>query len=124
MNSVKRHELNITGAAGATFDDVPELRGYIESIVYEPDGTAPYAAASTFAVTIIRPGFTSETILTGIALDAGAKVLRPRVPVHDSAGAAVAGVVDRVAIAYEKIRVTVTAGGAAKTGKFVITLNL
>lgn len=99
-----------------------EVRSALDLVQYQRPATGAFAAGATVDVTIEHTGFDPVTVLTGVSLDADF-VLRPRAPVHDSAGAAIAGSSTRHQLAGGRVRVAVTGGGEGNTGSFLILFD-
>ncbi|RLP22261.1 hypothetical protein [Mesorhizobium sp. YM1C-6-2] len=117
---MRRYEVTaVTDGDGAAEEQTPVVRGDLESIQYVKAGSGNYADGVDVLVT---DAVTGETLWTGTNVNASA-IVRPRAALHDTAGAAAlyadAGeaVLGKIAISG-RIKVAVSAGGAAKTGLF------
>lgn len=114
----------VTGTATATAYS-PYLSGYIESIEYVKDGTAPYSDGVDLTVTAEATG---EAILSLTDMNASV-VKRPRAATHSTAGVAAAyasggtAVNDRIALSRDRVKIAIAQGGNGKTGTFVITID-
>lgn len=114
-----------TDATGAGTGYTPVICGYVESIRY---AKTDYANSVTLVVT----GETTGTAILSLAagqMDASV-TKNPRCPVHSvAAGAALlyaaAGeaVTDKLAIAGERIKLVVAAGGDTKAGTYYVTVT-
>lgn len=106
----------------------PDVNGYVESIRYVKPASGGYDNNVTLAVTGETTG---AAILALAAASMDASVTKnPRAAVHAVAdGAALlyaaggAAVTDRLAIAGERIKLVVDAGGESKTGTFYVTVT-
>ena len=104
----------IPGAAAIT--------GRIITIIYDKDGTTPYAAGVDFAITLDN---SSEGMWT--ECNVGASATRsPRQATHDTVGVAslyaAAGepVEGPIVMVADRLRIAITSGGDAKTGQFTL----
>ena len=122
MSYVTRHRLTPTTAAGgAATAYTPVTTGFVASIVYTKHATNPYAAGCDFTVTAEESG---AAIWTGTDVNATVTV-SPRAQVHGTTGtglvyAGTDAVADRIAVAQERIKLVIAAGGDAKDGTFDI----
>lgn len=123
---MKTHVVDIvTDASGNGTGHTSVVSGYVESIRYVK---SDYANNVTLAVT----GETTGTPILSLAagqMDASV-TKNPRLAVHAvTDGAALVyttdnkPVVDKIAIAGERIKLVVAAGGNAKTGTFYVTVS-
>ena len=120
------HELTIEGDAGVGIGLFPAMRGWIESIHYEPHATTPLDVASTLIVNVLPPTglvapkqTTKIIVLTGIVL-ATELTFYPRTPAHDSVGAAIAGTALPVPLANAQVECRVSGAVATEFGHFLI----
>lgn len=103
----------------------PYVSGYIESVQYVKDGTAPYTDGVDFTITVDATG---ENVWTDTNINAS-EVVRPRAATHTTAGVAslYAGsgeaVNDRIAISRDRVKIVLAQAGATKTGTFIITVS-
>jgi hypothetical protein len=103
----------------------PYLSGFIESIQYIKDGSAPYADGVDFTITAEATG---ENIWTESDVNA-AVIKHPRAATHSTAGVAAlyasggTAVNDRIALGRDRVKIAIAQGGNAKTGTFVITVD-
>lgn len=115
----------VTDAGGNATAYSPRLSGKAWSVTYLKDGTNPFANGVGITVTCEATG---EQIWAEAAVNATA-VRHPRAPTHSTAGAAAlyaaggTAVQDAVAIANDRIKVVINAGGNAKVGAIHITLT-
>lgn len=121
------HEETIEGkTAGTGAGTFPEMRGWIESIHYEPHATSALNAASVLKVEVALPTqptpslqTTKIIVLTGIVLSA-ALTFYPRTPAHDSVGAAIAGTALLVPLAGQRLEFSFTGAADAEFGHFLV----
>ncbi len=118
--SLRRFEITVvTDGAGAATAYSPYLSGYIQQIEYIK---TDYAAGVDFTVTAEATG---ETIWAELNVDASA-IRAPRQATHSTAGVAAlyaaggTAINDRIAIGRDRVKIVIAAGGATKTGKFII----
>lgn len=103
----------------------PYFSGYIESIEYVKDGTAPYSDGVDFTITA---DVTGEAILS-LTDQNSSVVKRPRAATHSTAGVASVyasggtAVNDRIALSRDRVKVAIAQGGNGKTGTFVVTVD-
>lgn len=106
------------GAGNATVFSEGIEGGFIHQLRHVPDATVPPAAGVTFAVTLEQTG---EAVWSE-ASAAAALSRAPRQNVHSTVGAAAlyaaggTNITDLIAIAKDRIKVVVSAGGANKQG--------
>ena len=110
-----------TGAANGEETTEKSFIGKLVSIQYVKDATASYTGTGTdIDITNTKTG---EALFSADDVDASFMVY-PRVQVTDIAGTGLVlnsdddPMVEQFRLAYDTITVTVTAGGAAKTGAF------
>ena len=128
-------EVIATGSAVVVDQGVP-IRGYLNAISYEPDADQPLDSAVTLTVELVKGAIestpttmetivfaTKETILS-VAL-AAAATWRPRVAVHNSSGAAISGLAEKVAIGGmpNQLRLTVSSDTPGNRGKFLLIFD-
>jgi hypothetical protein len=119
---VERHDITLAvdgSGNGTFFSPAPVNGGCVQQVRYVPDGTNPLA---TGAVVTITGEETGLPILTVTGIGTVAATFAPRQPTHSQAGAANlfasggTAVDDRIAIAGERLKVTVSGGGVSKAG--------
>jgi hypothetical protein len=123
---MKRFKVTVTTAADgtATFY-TPRLSGEVHQIEYAKDGTNPFANGVDFTIT-------GEA--TGISLWAqndvnASAVVAPRQPTHSPAGAASlyaaggTGVLSRIGLGNDRVKIAIAQGGNAKVGTFHILVG-
>lgn len=120
---MRRYKVSVTtDGSGNAVAYSPRIAGEIHSVQYVKDGSNPYAAGVDFTITAEA---TSENIWTQADVNASA-VVYPRAPTHSQAGAAAlyaaggTGVLARVAVASDRVKIALAQGGAAKVGVFHI----
>jgi hypothetical protein len=112
----------LTDASGDATAYSPYVSGYIHSVQYVK---TDYANGVDFTITSET---TAQTIWTQSNVDAAA-IVAPRQATHSTAGVAAlyasggTGVLDRVALSRERVKVVIAQGGNAKTGAFHITVD-
>lgn len=123
MSYAERHEVAITtDGAGNGTGYVPVRSGHISQIRYVK---TDYDNGVTFAITAEATG---ETIWGEAAVNAS-KTVAPRQATHTTAGVAAvyaaAGepVLDKIAIADDRVKIVVSLGGAAHTGTFYVMID-
>lgn len=116
MSYAERHAVPITtDAAGNATAYTPVITGKLSQIRYVK---TDFADGVTFAVTSEATG---ETLWSEAAVNASA-VRAPRQPTHSTAGAAAlyaaggSAVLDKIALAKDRVKIVVSGGGAVKTG--------
>ena len=102
----------------------PRIAGELHSIHYVKHGSTPYDAGVDFTITAEATG---EGLWTQSDVDASA-VKYPRVAAHDAVG--VAATLDgtramraRPALANDRVKIVIAAGGAAKVGTFHVLVG-
>jgi hypothetical protein len=125
MSYVERHTVTlVTDASGAAIGYTPVLNGRIHAIQYVKAGSSNYADGVDFTIIAETTG---QSLWTDTNINASETVF-PRFPTHDGVGAAslyAAGgepVEDHIAIAQERVKITIADGGDTKTGTFYITV--
>jgi hypothetical protein len=123
---MKRYKVTATtDGSGNVVAYTPRLSGKIQQIEYVKDGSNGYANGVDFAIT-------GEA--TGIGLwtenDVNASAVRaPRLPTHSQVGAALlfaaggTAVTAPVALSNDRVKISISSGGAAKVGVFHITVE-
>lgn len=115
----------LTAADGTATAYSPKVSGKIHSISYLKDGATAFPNGVDFAVTAESTG---ENIWTEADVNA-ATVRYPRAPTHTQAGVAAlyaaggVGVLDKIALANDRVKIAVTQGGNAKKGQFVVLVD-
>jgi hypothetical protein len=127
---VERFDITLAVAADGTgtfFSSAPVTGGLVRQVRYvPPDGTNPLA---TGAVVTLTGEETGLPILAVAGIGTVAVLFAPRQPTHSLAGAANlygAGgqaVDDLIAIAGERIKVTVSGGGSSNLGTISIAVG-
>lgn len=101
------------------------LSGYIESVQYVKDGSNAYSDGVDATIT---SDVTGAAIVTLTDMNAST-IVRPRAATHTTAGVAAVfasggtGVLDRVALSRDRIKVAIAQGGNGKTGRFIFTVD-
>lgn len=99
--------------------------GYIVSVQYVKHSSTPYSDGVDATIT---SDVTGQAIVTLTDMNASTIVF-PRTPTHTTAGVAAVfasggtGVLDRVAISSDRIKVAIAQGGNGKTGTFIIAVD-
>lgn len=121
----ERHAVSLTtDASGDVTGYTPPLTGEVRTIQYVPDGTSPYDATADFTITAESNG---QAILAKTNV-AAAFTAAPRMPTHDTSGAAAlyaaggAAVNAPIVLAKDRVKIVVAQGGNAKTGQIVVTV--
>lgn len=123
---MRRMKIDVTTAADGTATAFsPKVSGKVHSIHYLKDGTAAFANGVDFAVTAEATG---ENVWTEADVNA-AGVRYPRAATHNQAGAAAlyaaggVGVLDKIGLANDRLKIAITAGGNAKNGRFIVLVD-
>lgn len=118
---MKRYKITVTTAAdGTVIAYTPRLSGEIHQIEYVKDGSNGYAAGVDFTITGEATGV---GLWTQADVNASAAVA-PRQPTHSQAGVASlyaasgTAVQARVAMANDRVKISLAQGGNAKVGVF------
>jgi hypothetical protein len=117
MSHAERHEVDVvTAADGSATAYSPTLTGKLSQIRYVK---TDFDNGSTFTITSEATG---ETLWTEAAVNASA-TRAPRQPTHSLAGvaslyAATFAVNDKIALAADRIKIVIAAGGNVKSGTF------
>jgi hypothetical protein len=129
MGYLTRHTVTITTSnLGAGVGYTPALNGRIHSIQYVKPASGNYENNVTLAVVGNTTGIAVLALAAG-QMDAS-RTVYPRAQVHlDTTGAALVlnsdddPVTDLVGVAGETLKLTIAAGGSAKTGTFYVTVT-
>ena len=120
---VERHIISVTTASdGSVTGYSPAITGKISAIHYVK---TDFADGVDFAITAEATG---ETLWTEANVNSAA-VRAPRQATHSTAGAAAlyagggSAVLDKIALANDRVKIAVTNGGNAKVGAFHIVLE-
>jgi hypothetical protein len=114
-----------TDADGNALAYTPRFSGKVHSIHYVKPGAASYTDGVDFTITAEKTG---ETIWTEANVNASA-VRYPRAPTHSTAGVAAlyaaggTAVLAAVALANDRVKIALAAGGAAKAGEFHVLVD-
>lgn len=121
--TIRRFEVDVTTAAdGSATAYSPYLSGYINDIQYVK---TDFADGVDFTITAEAAG---RTIWAESDVNAAA-IRAPRQPTHTTAGVASlyaatgTAVNDRIALGRDRVKIVIAAGGNAKSGSFVITVD-
>ena len=116
MGYAEKHTLNLTtDSAGDVTAYTPRVSGRISQIVYTK---IDFDAGVDFTITVDD---TAEGVWTESNVNAS-KTVAPRQPTHDLVGvaslyaAAGEGVEDKIALANDRVKVVIAAGGNVKSG--------
>lgn len=123
MSYAERHVVSITTASdGSATAYSPVVTGKLSRIRY---AKTDFANGVDFAITAESTG---EALWTGTDVNASATVA-PRQPTHDTVGAAAlyaaggSGVLDKIALANDRVKIVIASGGDTKTGTFHIFME-
>lgn len=123
---MRRYIVPVTTAADGTATVFsPGISGKIHSIHYVKADADAYADGVDFTITA---EITGENIWTESNVNASA-VRYPRAATHTQAGAAAlyaaggVGVLDRIALGADRVKIALAQGGNAKTGTFHILVE-
>jgi len=118
----ERHEVAITvDASGNGVGFTPVVSGQVQAIRYVPDAGTPYATGVDVTITGEVSGL---PILTVTDLGVSATQFYPRAAVVTVVNAAAlyaaggVGVLDKIPVAGERIKIALAQGGVSTTGKF------
>lgn len=123
MSYAQRHVVSVTTIAdGSATAYSPVVTGKISQIRYVK---TDFADGVDFTITAEATG---ETIWTDTNINAS-ETVAPRQPTHDTAGAAAvyagggSAVLDKIALANDRVKIVIASGGDTKTGTFHIILE-
>lgn len=123
---MKRFKVTVTTAAdGSAVAYTPRLSGKIHQIEYVKAGANSYADGVDFTITGEATGV---NLWTEANVNASA-VRAPRQPTHSQAGAAAlyaaggTAIQERVALANDRVKISLAQGGNAKVGTFHILVD-
>ena len=122
MSYVRRVIVPVTTAADGSATEYSNVIDYglLSQCRYIKDATTPFTDGVDVTVTLEGTG---ETLWDEDNVNASA-TRAPRQPTHDTAGVALgATIVDKIAIANDRIKIVIAAGGDAKTGAFHFLLG-
>lgn len=126
MSYVQRLTVPVTTAADGSATAYSEVvTGKISAVRYVKPGSGGFDDGLTITLTAEAIG---ETIWTEANVNASA-TRAPRQATHSTAGAAAlyavggAAVSDKIALANDRVKIVIAAGGNAKSGTFFITLE-
>ena len=123
MSYVQRHVVSITTAAdGSQTAYSPVVTGKLSQIRYVK---TDFADGVDFTITAEATG---ETLWIDTNINAS-ETVAPRQPTNDTAGAAAlyagggSAVLDKIALANDRVKIVIASGGDTKTGTFHIVLE-
>jgi len=123
MSYIQRHVVTVTTAAdGSATAYSPVLTGNLSQIRYVK---TDFADGVDFTITAEATG---ETIWTDTNINAS-ETVAPRQATHDTSGwvavYAVGGtsILDKIAIANDRVKIVIASGGDTKTGTFHIVID-
>ncbi len=123
MSYARRHVVELTTAAdGSATGYTPVVTGKLSQLRYVK---TDFADGVTFAVTAEATG---ETLWGEAAVNASA-TRAPRQATHSTAGAAAlfaaggAAVLEKIALAQDRVKIVVSAGGNVKTGAVHVVIE-
>jgi hypothetical protein len=123
MSYAERHSLTLTtDASGDATGYIPVAYGKLSQIRYVK---TDYADGVVFAIIAESTG---ETLWSETAVNAS-KTVAPRQPTHDTLGdvALYSGdgqaVLDKIAIAQDRVKIVVSSGGDKKSGTFHVVVE-
>lgn len=125
MSYAERHTITLTtDADGNATGYIPVSYGKLSQIRYVKPVSGGFEDGVTFAITAEATG---ETLWGEAAVDASATVA-PRQATHSTAGVAATfdgtrAVLDKIALAHDRIRIVVTLGGNGGVGTFHVVLE-
>lgn len=126
--AMKRYKVSITTASdGTAVGYTPRLSGKVRQIEYVKDGGAnPYANGVDFTITGEATGVNLWT-----ESDVNASAVRaPRMPTHSQVGAALlyaaggTAVTTEIALANDRVKISLAQGGSAKIGAFHVLVEV
>lgn len=123
MSYVQRLTVDVTTAADGSATEYSEIvTGKISAIHYKK---TDFANGVDFTITSEATG---ETIWSQLDVNAGA-IVAPRQATHSTAGVAAlyagggSAVLDKIAVANDRIKIVIASGGASKSGQFIIIVE-
>ena len=123
MSYAERHDIAITTATGGGATGYsPVITGSINAIIYTKDD---FTDGVDFTITAEGTG---QGLWTELNVNAS-KTVAPRQPTHDVVGVAslyaAAGedVEDQIAIAKDRVKIVIAAGGNTKSGTFTVIVR-
>jgi hypothetical protein len=115
----------VTAADGSATAYSPYLSGYINQIVYTKASADSYTDGVDFTITADETG---ETIWTEANVNASV-AKAPRLATHTTAGVAAlyaaggTAVLDKIALARDRVKIVLASGGDTHTGTFDIIVD-
>jgi len=126
MTYTERHTVDITtDASGDGTGYTPVINGRISTIIYQKDGTAPYASGVDFAITLEATG---QSLWAENNVN-DSKTVAPRQKLFDEDGFGIAGQpdggarVDYIPAAEDRVKIVVANGGNTKDGRFIVVVE-
>lgn len=123
---MKRYKVTVTTAAdGSATAYTPRLSGKLCQIEYVKPGSGGYTDGVDFTITGEATGI---NLWTESNVNASA-VRAPRQPTHSQVGVALVfasageAVADKIALANDRVKIVLAAGGSAKTGAFHVLVD-
>jgi hypothetical protein len=123
---MRRYKVSITtDASGNAIGYTPRISGKVHQIEYLKDGSNGYASGVDFTITGEATGV---NLWTQSDVNASA-VVAPRQPTHSQAGVASlyasggTAVQDKVALASDRVKISIGSGGNAKVGAFHVLVE-
>lgn len=123
--AIRKFTVTVTTGTATGTGYTPYLSGYIESIQYIKPGSNSYSNGVDATITAEATG---EAIVTLTDMNAST-IVHPRAATHTAAGAAAAyasggtGVLSRVALSRDRVKVAIADGGNGTTGTFIVTVD-
>lgn len=123
--AIRKFTVTVTTATATGTGYTPYLSGYIESVQYIKPGSNSYSNGVDATITA---DVTGEAIVTLTDMNAST-IVHPRTATHTTAGVAAVyasggtGVLNRVAVSRDRVKVAIAQGGNGTTGTFVITVD-
>lgn len=117
---LRRDTITVTGTAGAVVDYIPAagtqtLSGRLVNILYTK---VDFADGVDFAIVSERTG---QSLWTEENVNAS-KTVAPLQAAIGTDGVALAGVYAPIVLCEDRVKLTITAGGATKTGTFTVIM--
>ncbi|MEX0854099.1 MAG: hypothetical protein WD036_12585 [Bauldia sp.] len=123
---MRRMRVTVTTAVGgAATAYSPRISGELQHIEYKKHATTAYTDGVDFTITSERSG---ESLWTEVNINAST-TRRPRAATHSDVGVGLlyaaggAAVADRMALANDRVKIVLAAGGDAKIGDFYIVVK-